>query len=126
MKDADQFRTFVDLYRAGAKRIPPLLAFTAQWRNMAGQLSVIEAIASVSQSVYICPLNEDELADASTAAPGATGVDPQSFASIDILQRLLFLSDVPALYRRVRDLFVKGLLSCPEVSHEFSLYLHTR
>lgn len=115
VKDTDQFRTLVDLYRAGANRIPPLLAFTTQWRNTAGQLSVIEAIVAVSQSAYVCPLNEDELADASTAAPGATGVDPQSFASMDILQRLLFLSDVPALYRRVRDIFVKGLLSCPEV-----------
>jgi CCR4-NOT transcription complex subunit 1 len=115
MKDADQFRTLVELYRGGAKRIPPLPAFTSSWRNTAGQLSVIEAMMTVSQSVYMCPLNEEELADAGTAAPGATGLDPQCFGSMDILQRLLFLSDVPALYRRVRDLFVKGLLSCPEV-----------
>ena len=71
---------------------------------------------AVSQNVFVCPLSEDELADAATAAPGSSGgVDPQCFASMEILQRLLFLSDVPALYRRVRDLFVKGLLSCPEV-----------
>ena len=116
MKDADQFRTLTELYRAGSKRIPPLAAFTAQWRNTAGQLSAIESIMTVSQNVYVCPLNEDELADAGTAAPGSSsGADPECFASMEILQRLLFLSDVPALYRRVRDLFVKGLLSCPEV-----------
>lgn len=115
MEDPEQFRTLVELFRAGAKRIPPLAAFTAQWRNTAGQLSVIESIVAVSQSVYVCPLNEDEVADATTAAPGASGPDPQSFASMAILQRLLFLSDIPSLYRRVRDLFVKGLLSTPEV-----------
>jgi CCR4-NOT transcription complex subunit 1 len=115
MKDADQFRTLVDLFRAAAKRTPPLVALTSPWRNTAGQLSVIESIVSVSQSVYVCPLSEEEVADASTAAPGASGPDPQCFASVDILQRLLFLSDFPSLYRRVRDLFVKGLLSTPEV-----------
>ena len=68
------------------------------------------------RQVYVFPLNEEEVADAGTAAPSSTGVmDRQCFASMEILQRLLFLSDVPALYRRVRDLFVKGLLSCPEV-----------
>ena len=115
MNDAGQFGTLVDLYRAGAKRVPPVHAFTAQWRNTTGQLSVIEQIMRVSQNVYMIPLNEEELADAATAAPGSMGVDPQCFASMEILQRLLFLSDIPALYRRVRDLFVKGVISCPEV-----------
>lgn len=116
MEDGDQFKTLVELYRAGAKSVPPLAAFTGQWRNTAGQLSVIESMMAVSQNVYVFPLNEEEVADAGTAAPSSTGVmDRQCFASMEILQRLLFLSDVPALYRRVRDLFVKGLLSCPEV-----------
>eukprot|EP00339_Tiarina_fusa_P012692 CAMPEP_0117063692 /NCGR_PEP_ID=MMETSP0472-20121206/44463_1 /TAXON_ID=693140 ORGANISM="Tiarina fusus, Strain LIS" /NCGR_SAMPLE_ID=MMETSP0472 /ASSEMBLY_ACC=CAM_ASM_000603 /LENGTH=2289 /DNA_ID=CAMNT_0004783497 /DNA_START=52 /DNA_END=6922 /DNA_ORIENTATION=+ len=115
MKDSDQFRALVELYRGGAKRVPPLAAFTSQWRNAAGQLSIVESMTTVSQNVFVCPLNEEELADASTAAPGLTGVDPRCFASMEILQRLLFLSDAPALYRKVRDLFVKGLYSCPEV-----------
>lgn len=115
MNDAGQFGTLVDLYRSGAKRVPPLQAFTALWRNTTGQLSVIEQMVRVPQNVYMIPLNEDELADAATAAPGSMGVDPQCFASMDILQRLLFLSDIPALYRRVRDLFVKGVIGCPEV-----------
>ena len=115
LKDADQFRTLVDLYSAGAKSIPPLAAFTSQWRNQAGQLSVLESMVAVSKSVFLCPLNEDEQADAAAGAKGSNTIDPQWFASADILQRLLFLSDNPSLYRRVRDLFVKGLLSCPEV-----------
>ncbi|MGK3760527.1 MAG: CCR4-NOT transcription complex subunit 1, partial [Bacillariaceae sp.] len=115
IKDVDQFRSLLDLYRAGAKRAPPLSAFTSQWRNATGQLCIIESIMTVPQNVFLTPLNEEESADAATAAPGATGIDPQSFASMEILQRLLFLSDIPSLYRRVRDLFVRGLLSCPEV-----------
>jgi len=115
MKDADQFQALVDLFRAGAKRSPPLSAFTATWRNTSGQLSVIENIATAPGNVYSFQLSDEEKADASTAAQGVTGINPGFFASIDVLQRLLFLSDVPSLYRRVRDLFVKGLLGCPEV-----------
>jgi CCR4-NOT transcription complex subunit 1 len=114
IKDADHFRSLIELYSAGAKRTPPLSAFTAHWRNSDGQLSLLEAMA-VSQNVYVCPLSEAEAEDAATAAPGSNGMDPRCFASMEILQRLLFLSDIPALYRGVRDLFVKGLLSCPEV-----------
>lgn len=115
MKDADQFRCLLDLYRSGAMAAPPLSAFTSQWRNTAGQLSIIESIMTVPQNVFMTPLTEDESSDAATAAQGITGIDPHSFASMEILQRLLFLSDIPSLYRRVRDLFVRGLLSCPEV-----------
>eukprot|EP00980_Cylindrotheca_fusiformis_P007822 scaffold1669_cov129-Cylindrotheca_fusiformis.AAC.33 len=114
IKDADHFRGLLDLYNAGAKRPPPLSAFTTPWRNTDGQLSLIEAM-SISQSVYNVPLSDAEAEDAATAAPGANGMDPRCFASMDILQRLLFLSDIPTLYRGVRDLFVKALLSCPEV-----------
>lgn len=114
IKDAEQFRSLIELYRAGAKRTPPLSALTSQWRNADCQLSLIEAMA-VSQNVYTFPLNEAETEDASTASPGSSGMDPRCFASMDVLRRLLFLSDIPTLYRRVRDLFVKGLLSCPEV-----------
>mmetsp|Transcript_25591 Transcript_25591/g.60314 ORF Transcript_25591/g.60314 Transcript_25591/m.60314 type:complete len:2295 (+) Transcript_25591:66-6950(+) len=115
MKDVDQFRCLLNLYRSGARQAPPLSGFTSQWRNTAGQLSVIECIMTVPQNVFMTPLNEEESADAATAAQGITGIDSQSFASMEILQRLLFLSDIPSLYRRVRDLFVRGLLSCPEV-----------
>jgi len=115
MKDAEQFRCLLDLFRSGAKAAPPLSAFTSQWRNAAGQLSIIESIMAVPQIVYMTPLTDEESADAATAAQGVTGIDPNSFASMEILQRLLFLSDNASLYRRVRDLFLRGLYSCPEV-----------
>jgi CCR4-NOT transcription complex subunit 1 len=115
MKDTEQFRSLLDLFRSGAKAAPPLSAFTSQWRNTGGQLSIIESLIAVPQSIFMTPLTEEESADAATAAKGVTGIDPNSFASMEILQRLLFLSDIPSLYRRVRDLFLRGLYSCPEV-----------
>jgi CCR4-NOT transcription complex subunit 1 len=117
MKDANQFRTLLDLYRAGTNNTPSLSAFTAQWRNSAGQLSVFESIIVSTPSVFMVPLNDEELADAATAPPlgPASAPNPQCWASMQIVQRLLYLSDIPSLYRRVRDLFVKCLLTCPEV-----------
>ena len=119
LKDVQQFRTILYLYRAGAKNSPPLTAFTSSWRNTTGQLTIIESMMQVPPSVYLCPLNEEESADANTASPNqqqSPGIqNPQCWASMEVLQRLLFLSDVPSLYRRVRDLFVKGLMASPEV-----------
>lgn len=117
VQNADQFRRLLDLYRAGANRDPALSAFTSQWNNSAGQCSLLEAILSVPPNVYAYSLTEAEMADAATAAPEGQGSTPhsQGWASSDVLQRLLYLSDIPSLARRVRDLFVKGLLSCPEV-----------
>ncbi|KAG7349528.1 CCR4-Not complex component, Not1 [Nitzschia inconspicua] len=115
LKDLEQFLSLMDLFRAGARANPPLTALTSQWRNTAGQLSILECIVTGRQDIFPVPLNEAESEDAATSAPGVAGIDPKCFASMEILQRLLFLSDVPSLYRRVRDLFVKGLLGCPEV-----------
>jgi CCR4-NOT transcription complex subunit 1 len=117
LRSPQQFRMLLELYRAGAQRTPPLGAFTTRWRNYVGQVSLIESIMAAPPAVYMCPLNEEELADASTAAADlpANTPNPQCWASLEILQRLLYLSDIPSLYRRVRDLFVKGLLGCPEV-----------
>ena len=117
IRDVEQFRKLLELYRAGAQRDPPLKGFTAQWKNTAGQCTLMEALLSAPPSVYRCPLSEAEMLDAATAAPEGQGLamNPQGWASSEVLQRLLYLSDIPSLARRVRDLFVKGLLSCPEV-----------
>ena len=119
MKGVDQFRTLLVLYRAGSQAAPPLGAFTGNWIHSEGQLSVLECMAAVPPSIYAVPLNDEELADAATAAPSGISThaapNPQFWASFEVLQRLLRLSDSTALYRRVRDLFVKCLLSCPEV-----------
>lgn len=117
MKDTMQFRILLDLYRAGANSPLPLTALARSWRNSAGQLSALEALSTTPPSAYTVPLNEDELADAAAGPPpGPTSLpNSQFWASSEILQRLLQLSDVPALYRRVRDLFVRCLLGCPEI-----------
>lgn len=119
MSSVDQFRTLLDLYRAGAKTTPPLSAFTSSWIHSEGQLSALECIASVPPTVYLVPLNEEELADAAVAPPpgpaSQTAPNPQFWSSFEVLQRLLRLSDIASLHRRVRDLFVKCLMTCPEV-----------
>jgi CCR4-NOT transcription complex subunit 1 len=117
VKDAAQFRALLDLYRAGSKNVLPSSAITRPWRNSSGQLSLFETLVSVPSSIYMILLNEEELADAATGPPLTPNsmLNPQFWASSEILQRLLQLSDVPALYRRVRDLFVRCLLSCPEI-----------
>lgn len=117
IKDAAHFGTFIEIYRAGAKGDPPLAAFTGEWRNPAGQCSLLEGMFSVPPSVYTCPLNDSESADAATVSQASTAncPNPKCWASSELLQRLLFLSDIPTLARRIRDLFVKGLLVCSEV-----------
>lgn len=117
MKDATQFRVLLDLYRAGAKNTPPLSALTMPWRNATSQLSALEAMVAVSPTVFTVPLDDEEMADAETGpAPGPHAApNTQCWASRDILQRLLQLSDNPSLYRRVRDLFVRCMLTSPEI-----------
>jgi len=116
ISSTEQFQTLLQLYQSGALANPPLAALTYQWTHAAGQTSLLEAVLSVSPTVYLCELNEAETADAETSAgQGATSPNPRCWASAAVLQRLLCLSDIPTLARRVRDLFVEGLRGCPEV-----------
>lgn len=117
MKDVSQFRALLDLYRAGATTNPRLSTFTGNWSNGEGQLSVLECIAALPSIEFGMPLNEEELKDAAVAPQVSEDcvANVQFWASFDVLQCLLRLSDNPNLYRRVRDLFVKCLLTCPEV-----------
>ena len=116
ISSTEQFQTLLQLYQAGALANPPLAALTYQWANSAGQSSLLEAMLSVPTTVYLCELNEAESADAGTSSgQGASAPNPRCWASAAVLQRLLCLSDIPTLARRIRDLFVKGLLGCPEV-----------
>mmetsp|Transcript_25184 Transcript_25184/g.73927 ORF Transcript_25184/g.73927 Transcript_25184/m.73927 type:complete len:2663 (-) Transcript_25184:304-8292(-) len=114
----DHFGAFLALYKAGAKVGLPLGPMVSDWRNQGGQLSFLEHALSVPPAIFAFPVNDAEAADAATvASDGSCSAcpNPQGWASAGVLQRLLILSDVPALARRVRDLFVRGLLSCPEV-----------
>lgn len=119
IRDSEQFRTLIDLYRAGAQHHPPIAALTSQWQNSASQCSLLEAIMSVPASVFMCELSDVEQADAVTAGSDSqilTAVpNPRCWACSSVLQCLLYLTEVPSISRRVRDLFIKGLLSCPEV-----------
>jgi hypothetical protein len=63
--------------------------------------------------MYDIPLNPEELADAATASAKSNA---RGWASTIVLQCLLQLSETTSLFLpRVRDLFVKGILSCPEI-----------
>ncbi|KAI2501603.1 CCR4-Not complex component [Fragilaria crotonensis] len=119
IRDTDQFRTLLDLYRAGAQRHPPTAALTARWQYSACQCSLLEALLSVPAGIFACELNEAETADAATAGADSQIVNsipnPRCWASASVLQCLLYLTETPSISRRVRDLFIKGLLSCPEV-----------
>jgi CCR4-NOT transcription complex subunit 1 len=119
IRDTDQFRTLLDLYRAGAQRHPPTAALTARWQYSACQCSLLEVLLSVPAGIFVCELNEAETADAATAGTDSQIVNsipnPRCWASASVLQCLLYLTEIPSISRRVRDLFIKGLLSCPEV-----------
>ena len=118
IRNTGHFTTLLALYKTGSKMDLPLSSFVSDWRNQGGQLSFLEVALSLPPDLFSFPVDDAEEADAGTVATdGAihTCPNPKGWASADVLQRLLILSDVPALARRVRDLFVRGLLSCPEV-----------
>jgi len=116
IRDNVHLVAFLSLYKVGAKETMPLAPFVSEWRNQSGQLSFLENVLSVSPNIFQFPVDEAEAADAATVAEGKSNCpNPQGWASVDVLKRLLQISDVPSLVRRVRDLFVKGLLTCPEV-----------
>jgi len=116
ISDPNQLRLLFEIYQAGAKEVPPFRCFVVQWRNPVTQLSLIETLAIIPQSVYPIPLDKEELLDVGTASSSMNpSPNPQVWASSELLQRMLSLSDIPALYRRVRDLFYKCLMACPEV-----------
>jgi len=117
IKGTSQFVVFLNLYEAGAKKPLPFEVVVSQWENVSGHLSIIENALAVPPSVYLFPADKEEAADASTAGDVSSLKCPnaQGWASTALLELLLQLSDDPRLAKRVRDLFVKGLLSCPEV-----------
>jgi len=117
VKNTVQFVALLNLFEAGAKKPLPFEAVVSPWDNVSGHLSIIENALAVPPSVYSFPADKEEAADASTAGDVSTSACPnaQGWASTAVLELLLQLSDDLRLAKRVRDLFVKGLLSCPEV-----------
>jgi CCR4-NOT transcription complex subunit 1 len=119
IRDAEQFRTLLELYRSGSQRNPPCSILTARWQYSSSQCSLLEALISIPASLYSFDLNEEELEDVATAGSESQAFhaipSPRFWASSSILKCLLYLSEISSLSRRIRDIFIKGLLSCPEV-----------
>jgi CCR4-NOT transcription complex subunit 1 len=119
IRDAEQFRTLLELYRSGSQRHPPCSILTTRWQYSSAQCSLLEALISIPASLYSFDLNEEELEDVATAGSESQTFhsipSPKFWASSSTLKCLLHLSEIPSLSRRIRDIFIKGLLSCPEV-----------
>lgn len=117
IRDAAHFLALLQIYKSAAKNNLPDAPFVKEWQYKSGQLSFLANALTMSKSVFTFTLNDDETADASTSGdlPASANVNPQGWASTDVLKILFVFSDDPELARRVRELFVKGLLTCPEV-----------
>mmetsp|Transcript_10959 Transcript_10959/g.21740 ORF Transcript_10959/g.21740 Transcript_10959/m.21740 type:complete len:2215 (+) Transcript_10959:404-7048(+) len=116
VRDARHLELLLALYRKGAQAHLPLDQITVGWNNNLGQLTLLEYLLAVPPSVYAFQVNAEEAADAATLDGVATTCpNPRGWASAKILQRLLHLSDQKPLHQKVREIFVVGLLSCPEI-----------
>jgi hypothetical protein len=137
IRGTKQLVVLLSLYRSGARgRQLPLDVLTAKtWTNRAGQLSLLRHLLAVSPNKYIFFLDTDEELDASTAVVkggmstvfvgencNVTGNNdiplvnnPRGWACAKVLQRLLHLSDDKSILPAVRQVFIIGLHSCPEV-----------
>ena len=116
------------LYRSGAQgqQLPLDVITLEAWSNRIGQLTLLRHLLLLPPNVYNFPLDAEETLDASTTAPAAAGIVEQQqqpnvisntrgWASSKVLQRLLHLSDDKSLHPAVREIFVVGLLSSPEI-----------
>ena len=132
-----QLEVLLSLYRSGCKGHQlPLDALTAEtWTNRSGQLSLLRHLLAVSPNNYNFPLDAEEALDASTTVveggmsnvvvgvngnvSGNNGLplasNPRGWACAKVLQRLLHLSDDKSILPAVHEVFIVGLLSCPEV-----------
>jgi CCR4-NOT transcription complex subunit 1 len=117
VRDTLHLRALLNLYKAGARKTLPINAIVRPWGNKSGQLSFFENALAVTPNIFAFPLNEEEEKDAATTEDVSNGPcqNPRGWASSAVLQLMLELSEDPSVTRRVRDLFVKGLLGCPEV-----------
>jgi len=120
IRDALHFSLLLNLYQAAARTTFPFDAMVSKWQNRYEQLSLIKISLSVSPSVFSFPASEEEAADAATAGENTSPncQNPRGWASSRLLQVLLEMSENTAdrrLVRGVSDLFVKGLLSFPEI-----------
>lgn len=134
IRDGRHLEVLLALFRAGAgasaqpqpqqqqQQQPqlPLDVISVEWSNRPGQLSLLEHLLACPPNVYSFAVDNEEALDASTVVVDGTLVatncpNPRGWASSKVLQRLLHLSDDKTLHPKVREIFVVGLLSCPEI-----------
>ena len=124
IRDTRHLEVALALYRSGTQpqgqQLPLDVFTTEEWTNRAGQLSLLSHLLQCSPNVYSFQVDNEESQDANTVIVDgnlvATNcINPRGWASAKVLQRLLHLSDDKTVGPKVRDIFVMGLLSCPEI-----------
>jgi CCR4-NOT transcription complex subunit 1 len=117
IRDHLHLQAFLGLFKTGSKKPLSAYSMVTPWANKSGQLSFLENAFVVPDKVFSFSLNEEEELDASTAddVQNAVCLNRRGWASSAVLQLLLELSDDPKLALRVRDVFIKGLVTYPEI-----------
>jgi len=116
IRDGRHVELLLALFRAGSGMNLPLDQITVEWANHLGQLTLLESLLAIPSRVYSFAVDEEEEKDAAPVEGVSTNCpNPRGWASARVLQRLLHLSDDKALHQKVREIFVVGLLSCPEI-----------
>mmetsp|Transcript_16668 Transcript_16668/g.24955 ORF Transcript_16668/g.24955 Transcript_16668/m.24955 type:complete len:468 (-) Transcript_16668:210-1613(-) len=118
IRDPVHLCSFLELYCAGAKKSLSMHAMANPWLNKSGQLSFLENVFSVPQSIFDVELDEEEEKDAATEndVPYAACTNRRGLASSAVLQLLLdSISNDPILVNRTRSLFRRGFESYPDI-----------
>jgi len=122
VRDTRHLEVMLALYRSGSggEQLPLDTFTTEEWTNRAGQLSLLQYLLQCPPTIYSFQVDEEESLDVNTVIVDgnlvATNcINPRGWASAKVLQRLLHLSDDKTVGQKVRDIFVMGLLSCPEI-----------
>ena len=116
IRDGRHLELVLALYRSGSGCNLPLDPITAEWTNHVGQLTLLENLLAIPSRLYGFTVDKEEEKDAAPVEGVNTNCpNPRGWASARVLQRLLHLSDDKALHQKVREIFVVGLLSCPEI-----------
>lgn len=116
IRDDKHFRVFLKLYTIVAQQPFPGGAVTTRWTNTIGHCSFLAFALTSPPSLFAFPLTEDEQKDAAVAAvSNSSEVNASGWASKFVFETMLEFSEYPSLLPRVRDVFVKALMNCPEV-----------
>ena len=113
VQNKTQVAALLHLFKAGSGGYnPPQYILFQTWTYSEGQLSLFHNLVDTTADIYMFQCTDDEVGDAKV---GNGSCSNQCWACADFLHRLLVLSDVPQYHRAVRDIFARGLRTCPEV-----------